>query len=215
MLLHLQPGRRRIRDLGNKAPPGLHHALAKHLRTPVGMALLDLGRREEQRGPGAGQVPCTAQLRHMRATNRAAIAQTAKTRMDGLPQRGIAGKVHIHTGGVGRHLVERFVRQHAVVTPEAAAERHIGGRGETHHLDAAVLRERICGAVSGFARRAGQQHHPGTGRGSAKKRVVVQKIADQPRGREQRPQQGLQVFGTGCVERVARTPQVLVIDRRQ
>ena len=146
----------------------------------------------------------------MAGAHGAAVGQPRQMPVDALAQRHAAGKVHVHAGRLGGQLFQFFVGQHPVIAAQAFAKRAVGDRGKPHHLDAWALGQLKCRAVGRLAGCAGQQHGAGT-----KELLVGQKVINEPRSDEQRPQQGLDVFAQGLVERVGVRAQVVVVDRMQ
>ncbi|MNV63392.1 hypothetical protein D3C71_1559830 [compost metagenome] len=126
--------------------------------------------------------------------------------MDALAQAHAAREVDVHAGRGPIELVQCVVGDHAAVAAQAFAERHIARRGEANDLDALPLCKLEGGAVGRFARCAGQQHALG-----AKELLVGQKIVDEPRGDEQRPQQCLHVLVVGAVQPVGAGAQIVVV----
>ena len=126
-------------------------------------------------------------------------------------QRGVAGEIDIDAG---QRAVERphvVVQQHLVVAAERAREFGVGGRGEPNDAQPVrAPRKAERGTEGGLARRAGQQHAPGS-----EEPVFLQKIVDEKRGDEQRPQHRLLTFLRGVVAWVCIAEDELVVHGSQ
>jgi hypothetical protein len=67
----------------------------------------------------------------------------------------VTRKVHVDGGCIRSNLVQLVVGQHAVVTAQAFAKRHIAGRGEPHDFNPLALGQlkgRAIGCFAGCAR---------------------------------------------------------------
>ena len=191
-------------------------ALLQADRAPLGDALLDLRRREEQHRARPRQALAAAERLPVRAADRAAVGElVAAVAVDRGAQRRVAAHVDVDRALAGRqrrHVVVGDARRRSSRGPRVNAELAGDVRPMTSGMPGSPRRcaRQKAEPVRGLARRARDQH-----RRRAEEGVVGEEVVDQERGDEQRPQQRRRPSCSGRYSRIAAAAQVAGCRPRQ